>query len=216
MTARGLFRALVLAGLLGATPAWAAVAAVPTAPAAVAASPGEDIHDVRGPVHIPPWWRWLAIAGGAVLAVGLCTTIALAVRRHRAKPLTPHERALLRLEQARSLAESGQVHAYADAASDAVREYIEERFPLRAAHSTTEEFFAALVAYVDSPLGTHREALVEFLGACDLAKFARMPLPKEQMLSLNQLARRFVLATAEAAPEHPPIAATQPVPARTP
>jgi hypothetical protein len=55
---------------------------------------------------------------------------------------------------------------------------------------------------------------MEFLGACDLAKFARMPLAKDEMLSLNRLARRFVLETAPT-PEapHP---TTQPALARTP
>jgi hypothetical protein len=206
---------LALAGLLAARPAWAVVAKAPPAPAPAAASTAEDIHDVRGPRPIPSWWRWLAIGGGAALAVGLGAGVALALRRRRAKPLTPAARALLRLEQAQPLAETGQVHAYADAASDAVREYIEERFAVRAAHFTTEEFFAALVAHPDSPLGAHRDSLREFLGACDLAKFARMPLPKEEMLALNQLARRFVVETAQPPPEPRPVTTVQPALART-
>lgn len=102
------------------------------------------------------------------------------------------------------------MRAYAGAASDAVREYIEERFSLRAAHSTTEEFFDDLVVHASAPLGAHREALVKFLGACDLAKFARLPLPREEMVSLNDLARRFVLDTAPTTP------ASQPTAGRTP
>jgi hypothetical protein len=206
---------LALASLLWAAPVWAAAARVVPAPAPVTSSGTEDIHDIRGPLHIPPWWRWLAVGGGAVLAAGLAGGVVLAVRRRRAKSLAAHERALLRLAEARLLAESGQVHAYADAASDAVREYIEERFQVRAAHSTTEEFFDAIVTQADSPLGSHRASLQEFLGACDLAKFARLPLPKEQMLALNQLARRFVLETAQPAPEPRSLPVARPEPART-
>jgi hypothetical protein len=110
----------------------------------------------------------------------------------------------LRLEQAQPLAVAGQVREYAGAASDAVREYIEERFLLRAAHSTTEEFFDGILAQANTPLGAHRDSLQKFLGACDLAKFARMPLPREQMVSLNDLARRFVLDTAQSAAESKP------------
>jgi hypothetical protein len=215
MISRGRYGMLALIGLLGSTPAWAATATAHFTHAPVASAASEDIHDVRGPLHIPPWWRWLAIAGGAALAAGLGATVVLAVRRRRAMLLTPQERALMRLERAQTLAESGQVHAYADAASDAVREYIEERFQVRAAHSTTEEFLEALVAQEDSPLGSHRGSLGEFLGACDMAKFARLPLPKEEMLSLNQLARRFVTETAQPVPEPPPTPAAQPAPART-
>jgi hypothetical protein len=204
-----------LAALLWTAPAAAAVAQALPAPAPVHSASAEDIRDVRGPLHIPPWWRWLAIGGGAACVVSLSAAIVMAVRRRQGKPMTPQERALLRLDQAQTLAESGQVHAYADAASDAVREYIEERFQVRAAHSTTEEFLVDLVACADSPLGSHRKSLVEFLGACDLAKFARMPLAKEEMLSLNRLARRFVLETPQPTPEGHPNPTTQPALART-
>jgi hypothetical protein len=146
---------------------------------------------------------------GAALLLGLGGFAAVVMWRRHAKPLLPHERALMRLEQAQPLALAGQVREYAGAASDAVREYIEERFLLRAAHLTTEEFFENLVAQENSSLGSHRESLLQFIGACDLAKFARFPLARERMVSLNDLARRFVLDTA------PSKAETQPAPART-
>jgi hypothetical protein len=214
MKSRGSILTLVLGGLLWATPLWAATAMVPPVAATTSASAPapssatEDIRDVRGPVAIPLWWRWLALGGGAVVLAGLGGATAVVMRRRRAKPLKPHERALLRLEQAQPLAVAGQVREYAGAASDAVREYIEECFLLRAAHSTTEEFFDDIVAHANAPLGAHRDPLLKFLGACDLAKFARLPLPRDQMLSLNDLARRFVLETAQSSAE------TQPAPAR--
>jgi hypothetical protein len=205
MKFRGSLLTLFLGGLLWTAPLWASTALVPpvaatTSAAAPAPSPAtEDIRDVRGPLPIPLWWRWLALGAGAVVLAGLGTLAPVVIRRRRAKPLKPHERALLRLEQAQPLAVAGQVREYAGAASDAVREYIEERFLLRAAHSTTEEFFDGIMAQANALLGAHRESLQKFLGACDLAKFARLPLAREQMVSLNDLARRFVLDTAHSA-----------------
>jgi len=210
MKPHGSMLTLLLCGLLWTTPLWASTTLVPPVPATTSAagpapsSATEDIRDVRGPVPIPLWWRWLALGGGAVLLAGLGGVAAVVIRRRRAKPLKPHERALLRLEQAQPLAVAGQVREYAGAASDAVREYIEERFLLRAAHSTTEEFFDGILAQAKAPLGAHRESLQKFLGACDLAKFARLPLPREQMVSLNELARRFVLDTAHNPAESKP------------
>ena len=210
MKSHGSILSLFLGCLLWATPLWASTAMAPLVPATTSAaapppsSGTEDIRDVRGPVPIPLWWRWLALGGGAVLLAGLGTVATVVIRRRRAKPLKPHERALLRLEQAQPLAMAGQVREYAGAASDAVREYIEERFLLQAAHSTTEEFFDGIMAQAKAPLGAHRDSLQKFLGACDLAKFARLPLPREQMVSLNDLARRFVLDTAHSPAESKP------------
>lgn len=196
MSPRRLALALVLGGLLSTAPLVASAA--PTRPVAAAAS--EDIRDIRGPIAIPVWWRWLALGGGAALATLAAGVTITLVRRRRRKPLAPHERALARLDAAEPLARAGQAHEYAAAASDAVREYIEECFGVRAAHVTTEEFFDELILQKSAPIDAHREPLLRFLGACDLAKFARFPLLSEGMSSLNELAKKFVLATAPTAP----------------
>jgi hypothetical protein len=179
------------------------------APAVSSALAAEDIHDIRGPIPIPVWWRWLALGAGAALLVALAGLALVLIKRRRARPLKPFELALQRLEKAQPLAEAGQAREYAVEASDAVRQYIESCFVVRAAHLTTEEFFEGVVAQAQSPLGRQKDALVEFLGACDMAKFARFPLLREAMVSLNESARRFVLETAH------PTTETQPALART-
>jgi hypothetical protein len=70
-------------------------------------------------------------------------------------------------------------------------------FPVRAAHRTTEEFLSDLVAHTDSPLAGHRGTLHEFLGHCDLAKFARWQLSVPQMEAMLQSARDFILAAGQ-------------------
>jgi hypothetical protein len=204
MSPRGRLPALVLGSLLWAMPLLAAAVPAASTPATA------DIRDIRGPLPIFVWWRWLALGGGALLVAGLGGVAVVLIRRRRSRPLAPHERALQRLEQAQQLAAAGQAREYAAAASDAVREYIEECFVVRAAHLTTEEFFADLLAHESSPLGSQRESLLPFLEACDLGKFARYPLPRDGMAELNERARQFVLATARRP------ANERPAPARTP
>ncbi len=130
--------------------------------------------------------------------------VVTTLRRRRRRPLEPHELALKRLDEAQPLVEEGLARAYALTASEAVREYIEARFGLRAAHATTEEFFADLMRPDASQLGEHRKELAEFLGACDLVKFARFELPPEGLATMNELARSFVLATVPGKEPAPP------------
>jgi hypothetical protein len=150
----------------------------------------EDIRDIRGPLALPHWELWAMLAAGAVLVVALGGVLFTWLRRRRDRALTAEQRALAQLELARAYAEAGQPREYAMAASDALRGYIEERFALRAAHSTTEEFLDDVAT---SPsLADRRVALTEFLAACDLAKFGRYQLPFESMSSLQDLARQFI------------------------
>lgn len=196
MSARIRLAILFACALAGLASGAALAAPAPVPPARSAAASSEDIRDIHGPVAIPSPWRLLAIAGGALVLAGMGATTALVLRRRRARPPTADERALARLEEARVLARAGRPREYAAAASDAVRGYIEERFGLGATHATTEEFLHQLVDDERSPLGPHREPLMQFLSACDLAKFARLQLPAEGMTSLTDLARQFVITTA--------------------
>jgi hypothetical protein len=75
-----------------------------------------------------------------------------------------------------------------------VRLFIEECFPVRAAHRTTREFLHDLVNLPDSPLAAHRETLGEFLQHCDLAKFARWSLTVPEMEAMLASASAFVVA----------------------
>ena len=77
-----------------------------------------------------------------------------------------------------------------------VRTYVEQRFGLRAPEMTTEEFLG--VSARDARLaGSHRGLLGQFLGECDLVKFARhVPTVNDGERALAA-ATRFVEETAE-------------------
>jgi hypothetical protein len=183
--------ALAVTGLLG-LPAAALGAAAP-AGATAPARPGEDIRDIHGPIAAPvrgPVWPYLA---GAGIAAALAGGFAL-YKRRRPRPLTPAARALLALDEARSLAGS-DARGFSFAVSEVVRRYLEEQFPLRAAHRTTEELLRDLMRD-DSPVAPHRAALGDFLACCDLAKFAGWTLSPTEMASMLASAETFVRATS--------------------
>jgi hypothetical protein len=85
---------------------------------------------------------------------------------------------------------------FSSAISDTVRRYIEAGFKVTATHRTTEEFLHGILDTENSPLSSHRPLLAEFLRQCDLAKFAGMSLSADNMESLYQSARSFIVGTS--------------------
>ena len=67
--------------------------------------------------------------------------------------------ALERLEAARALMQPGRAREFSIEVSDIVREYIEERFQVMAAHRTTDEFLHDLLDFRGSGLAAHRALL---------------------------------------------------------
>jgi Domain of unknown function (DUF4381) len=165
--------------------------------AGVSAAPvAEDIRDIRGPRYLLPDWLWSALLGGAVL-------LALSVyglwrwRRSRAaRVLLPYEIALQRLEEIAALMSPARAREFSIAVSDIIRLYIEQRFNVTATRRTTEEFLRDLLDSSDAALARHQGLLGEFLHQCDFVKFAALSLTQQNMESLRQSARAFVLATA--------------------
>ena len=86
---------------------------------------------------------------------------------------------------------------FAIAASDVIRKYVEKRFAVIATQRTTEEFLQTLLQTANDALGRHRALLEDFLGQCDLVKFAGTSLAIADMESLFRRARDFVLETGE-------------------
>ena len=152
----------------------------------------EDILDIRGPIHIPDAFPWLAWSAGALAAAGLGFGAWARLRRPRRK--LPYELALEKLTASRPLMDVENAQHFCLAVSEIVRLFIEECLPVRAAHRTTNEFLHDLVNLPDSPLAAHRETLAEFLHHCDLAKFARWSLTMPEMEAMLASASAFVIA----------------------
>jgi hypothetical protein len=161
----------------------------------IAAPVAEDIRDIRGPIYLLPGWVLPALIGGAVLVALGVYGLWRARRKRTARALLPHELALQRLEEISALMQPARAREFSIAASDIVRLYIEQRFAVTATRRTTEEFLRDLLGSSDAALARHQGLLGEFLHQCDIVKFAAQSLTLQNMESLRQSARAFVLAT---------------------
>jgi hypothetical protein len=191
----------------------------PAAAQQSAASPvqAEDIHDIRGPISIPYEYLWAAyLVGGLAAAAALYGAWRLYRNRAKERAKLPFEIALEKLEAARALMVDHKVREYAFTVSEIIRVYIEQRFGEKAARRTTEEFLSDLLKQTETPLAQHRRRLEDFLGYCDLMKFARWEASVREMESMHESARTFIIETrpqpesAKAATSAAPKAQAQP------
>jgi len=157
----------------------------------------------------------LLLAAVAAIAIGAYAAWRWNRRRKLRAAKLPFEIALQRIEDARALMLPNNGRAFSIEVSDAVREYIERRFRVMAAHRTTHEFLHDLLGSADTLLAEHRTPLAGFLNLCDLAKFGGWNLFMRDMETMQRSARGFVLETAHdrdtAKPEAvpPPAAGTE-------
>lgn len=167
----------------------------------LAADAEEDIRDIRGPHYLAPDWLWPTVIGVAVLILIVSYSVWRWRRSRRAAPLLPFEIALQRLDALRALMQPSRAREFSTSASDAVRGYIEQRFEVTATRRTTEEFLRDLLLSSNASLARHQGLLGDFLYQCDFVKFAAQSLTVENMETLLQSARAFVVETAK--PETP-------------
>jgi Domain of unknown function (DUF4381) len=173
----------------------AALIGLIVAASARAAPMAEDIRDIRGPKYLLSEWLLPALIAGAALAALSIYGLWRWRRKRAARVWLPHETALQRLEDIRTLMQPASAREFSTAVSDIVRRYIEQRFNVTATRRTTEEFLRDLLESSDASLARHRGLLGEFLQQCDFVKFAALALTLQNMESLRQSARAFVLAT---------------------
>lgn len=166
----------------------------------------DDIRKLKPPVEIAdPWFYvWLALA---ILAAAALAWFAWRwwQRRQAAAsfipPIPPPERARIRLQQALDLLD--QPKPFCIAVSDALRQYLEERFNFRAPERTTEEFVAELRATaLLNP--EQKKILGEFLAHCDMVKFARHEPGRPELMDLHRAALRLIQETETILPIEPP------------
>ena len=152
-----------------------------------------DIHEIAGPVDyslVPPWVIYAAvIAGLAVL--GLIGWWIWKLRQ-RPKPVrSARERALEALQLAAGEMETLTPYQFSIAVSDILRGYVTEQFNLPVTRQTSVEFLAMLAK--SSPFSADETSLLEdFLGRCDLIKFARYDATLHDSRLLYEEATQFV------------------------
>ena len=155
----------------------------------------EDIRDIHGPIVQAASTSWWPFILGGLLLVALGYVTWRLVRR-RMRNLSPQERALRELTDARTLIESENPHALSLKVSETVRGYVEQVFDVHAPRRTTQELLDDLMR-ASSPVAPFRGQLGAFLELCDLAKYARWSLSRSQMTEIVDRAEQFVRASSE-------------------
>jgi len=152
-----------------------------------------DIHEIAPPLDyslVPPWVIYAGIALGLAL-VGLIIGW-IRKRARRPKPLpSPRERALQRLERIGLEIETLTPYEFSITVSDILRGYVTEQYQLPVTRQTSFEFLSMLTK--SSPFSPDETALLEdFLGRCDLIKFARYDATPQDSHRLLEEATQFV------------------------
>jgi Domain of unknown function (DUF4381) len=152
-----------------------------------------DIHEIAPPVDyslVPPW----VIYGGVVLGLALLGLIGWWLRKvsRRPKPVrSPRDRALDELYRIKGEMETFTPYRFSIAVSDILRRYVTEQYQLPVTRQTSVEFLSMLAK--SSPFSAEETSLLEdFLGRCDLIKFARYDATIHDSRLLFEEATQFV------------------------
>ena len=152
-----------------------------------------DIHEIAPPVDysfVPPWVVYLGIALGLAL-LGLIGWL-IRKRARRPKPIqSPRDRALQQLQSISRKMETLTPYEFSIVVSDILRGYVTEQYQLPVTRQTSFEFLSMLTK--SSPFSPDETALLEdFLGRCDLIKFARYDATPQDSHRLLEEATQFV------------------------
>jgi hypothetical protein len=152
-----------------------------------------DVHEIAPPVDyslVPPW----VIYGGIILGLVVLALIGWWIRKlaRRPKPArSPRERALGALDRIGDEIETMSPYEFSIAVSNILRGYVTEQYQLPVTRQTSVEFLAMLAK--SSPFSAEEKSLLEdFLGRCDLIKFARYDATPHDSRLLLEEATQFV------------------------
>lgn len=180
-------------GALETASLWVDVAtSLPADPNAIAIADIEDVVEMKADYT----WLWITLGVVCLLAAGIA--VGMAVRPKKAVQIRrvykpAHEIAfeVLRGIAGEKLVEQGRIKEFYEKLSGCLRQYIENRFQLRAPEQTTEEFLEQLKTS-DALKLEHKQELQKFLEHCDLVKFARYQPSNEQINESLTMAEAFV------------------------
>ena len=154
-----------------------------------------DLRDIAPPVDVFPWPTWMVVVVAILLLLVMAVLAYLIVRRIRNRPPpippSPQFIALRELRKLQSQTARAEPQAFTFAVSDVLRTYVSAAYRVRATEQTSPEFLAAIgqsVKFADA----ERTLLEDFLGHCDLIKFARIDADSRDNERLLESALRFV------------------------
>ena len=161
-----------------------------------------DIRDIKGPVSFPDKVNLFILAGiiAFIAAAGAGAVLFMKIKKEEKSVFlkAPHEIAYEALEElkGKEYIKLGKIKEYYIELSLIVRDYLENRFMLKAPEMTTEEFLTA--AKGSNQLSYEQKNLVEkFLSHCDLVKFAKYGPSEEEMNNSFDSAKKLVDQTKE-------------------
>ncbi len=157
------------------------------------ATPASGLSELAPPVAVPlPAWVWPVVWSVGVLLLALVVWLVWRWIRSRPAPPppTPRSLALRALERLRPEVHTTEPYAFSIAVSDVLRTYIGAAFRLHAPQQTSPEFLAAIANSPQFSDGDRR-LLAEFLGHCDLIKFARIDASTADSARLLESAMAF-------------------------
>lgn len=153
----------------------------------------DGLKSLKKPVGLPPRYQYLWFVLGGLALLGLVywllkhwrsnyrnKTVA-AMEENFINTEPAHQIALRRLDDLRrqQLLEDGKYKLFYDQLSEIAREYMENRFQIRALEMTTEEFLMSL-GKMDFLKSAQKTAVTKFLQYSDLVKFAKhQPIREE-------------------------------------
>ena len=172
---------------------WATLVTLAGTSVAALAAPGTDgdIRDIRGPVPIPPWWRWPLAALAAAVAIAIAVALVRRWREHARRPLSPLERARKALGAAETLARAGNSRGCAEVLAETLRASLAVRLGASVLPQTTAELRGEPWTKPPIALEIEAETLLALLETCDLARFARAKLGSDALLDATATAREL-------------------------
>jgi Domain of unknown function (DUF4381) len=150
-------------------------------------------RDIVPPVDysLVPTWVIFVAAFVSLTVLGLLAWLILRKRPQPQPPKLPREFALEALEEIERAVETMTPYRFSIRVSDILRRYVTEQFALPVTRQTSVEFLSTLAK--SSPFAAEERSLLEdFLGRCDLIKFARYNATTADSRRLLEEARRFV------------------------
>jgi hypothetical protein len=163
--------------------------------------PLRGIREAPTPEAGPGRWPWIAGGAAAALLAALGAVFYLRRRPRRLEPpVPPHEIAYEQLRRlvAMDLLAKGSIERFFVLLSGILREYIENRFQVRAPERTTEEFLEEVSR--NPALEVHRTRLGEFLALSDRVKFAQFRPEEAAIQGAFDVTKRFIEETTRREP----------------